>query len=79
MPAITIRNIPSETHTALKQLAAAHGKSTEAEVRSIIEQAVRPINRVKLGSLLASIGQKVGGVDLDIERDVTNTEPVDLK
>ena len=79
MPAITIRNIHSETHTALKQLAALHGKSTEAEVRSIIEQAVRPINRVKLGSLLASIGQKVGGVDLDIERDVTNTEPVDLK
>ena len=79
MTAITIRNISSETHTALKQLAASHGKSTEAEVRSIIEQAVRPINRVKLGSLLASIGQKVGGVDLDIERDVTNTEPVDLK
>ena len=79
MPAITIRNIPYETHTALKQLAALHGKSTEAEVRSIIEQAVRPINRVKLGSLLASIGQKVGGVELDIERDVTNTEPVDLK
>ena len=48
-------------------------------MRSIIEQAVRPVNRVKLGSLLASIGQKVGGVELDIERDVTNTEPVDLK
>ena len=78
MPAITIRNIPSEVHNALKALAAAHGRSTEAEVRGLIEQAVRPENRIKLGSLLASIGQEVGGVELEIQRDTVVTEPINL-
>jgi hypothetical protein len=33
----------------------------------ILEEAVRPRNRVKLGSLLAQIGREAGGVDLDID------------
>jgi plasmid stability protein len=37
--------------------AAHHGRSTEAEIRHIIEAAVRPTERVKLGSLLATIGR----------------------
>lgn len=60
MPAVTIRNLSVETHRALKVRAAHHGRSTEAEMRDILETAVRPANRVKLGSLLASIGHEAG-------------------
>ena len=76
MPAVTIRNLPEETHRALKARAAQHGRSTEAEIREILESAVRPAERVKLGSALAAIGREFGGVDLDIERDKTPARTV---
>ena len=76
MPAITIRNVPEEVHRALKVQAARHGRSTEAEIRDILAAAVRPPQRVKLGSLLAALGREAGGVDLEIERDKTASEPV---
>jgi plasmid stability protein len=69
VPAVTIRNLPEATHRALKVRAARHGRSTEAEIRDIIESAVRPRERIKLGSELAAIGREFGGVELDIERD----------
>ena len=59
MPAITIRNIPVETHRALKLRAAQKGHSTEAEIREILEAAARPSGRLKLGSLLSEIGREV--------------------
>jgi plasmid stability protein len=71
MPAVTIRNLPEATHRALKVRAAQHGRSTEAEIREIIENAVRPQERIKLGSELAAIGREFGGVDLDVARDET--------
>ena len=40
---------------------------------------VSPQDRVKLGSILAAIGNEVGGVDLDIERDKMPTAPVSLE
>jgi plasmid stability protein len=75
MAAITIRNFPAETHRALKARAARHGRSTEAEIRDILEQAVRPPERLKIGSALAALGARFGGVDLDISRDQTPAEP----
>lgn len=78
MPAVTIRNLPAATHRALKARAAKHGRSTEAEIRAIIESAVRPASRVRLGSELAELGRKYGGVELSIERDRTSTPPVRL-
>jgi plasmid stability protein len=77
--AVTIRNIPAETHRALRVRAAQHGRSTEAEIRLILEAAVKPEGRVKLGSLLAQIGREAGGVDLDIERDRTPDVPLSLE
>lgn len=79
MASVTIRNLPEETHRALRIRAATHGRSAEAEIRAILENAVRPEGRVKLGSLLAEIGQEVGGVDLTIERDRTVSEPVSFE
>jgi len=79
MASLTVRNIPEETHRALRVRAAMRGVSTEAEIRSILENAVRPDGRIKLGSLLAEIGREVGGVDLEIERDRTPAEPVSFE
>lgn len=80
MPAVTIRNLSDETHRALRVRAAHHGRSTEAEIRDILEAAVRPSQRIKLGSLLASIGREAGLSNSDVdtlqERDKTQAEPM---
>ena len=76
MPAITVRNLPDEVHRALRVRAATNGRSTEAEIRHILEEAVKPAGRVKLGSLLADIGRELGGIDLEINRDKTPAEPL---
>ncbi len=75
MSVVTVRNLPEETHRALKLRAAQHGRSTEAEIREILEEAVRPKTRVKIGSELAALGKRFGSVDLDISRDPAPTEP----
>lgn len=69
MAVVTVRNLPDETHRALRLRAAQHGRSTEAEIRVILEEAVRPEGRVKIGSALAAFGQRFGGLDLHIVRD----------
>jgi plasmid stability protein len=79
MASVTVRNLPDETHRALRVRAATHGRSTEAEIRAILESAVRPEGRIKLGSLLAEIGREAGGVDLEIERDRTLAEPMSFE
>lgn len=61
MSSITVRNLPDEVHRAIRVRAAMHGRSTEAEVRDILEKAARPEGRLKLGSLLVSIAHEAGG------------------
>jgi len=79
MASVTVRNLSDETHRALRVRAAMHGRSTEAEIRAILDNTVRPDNRVKLGSLLAKIGLEVGGVDLEISRDKSPNEPLSFE
>lgn len=68
MPSITIRNVP-EVHRAIRVRAALHGRSAEAEIRSILEQATKPEGRLKLGALLTSIAREAGGLtDAEVER-----------
>jgi antitoxin FitA len=69
MSAVTVRNLPEETHRALKWRAVQHGRSTEAEIRDILENAVRP--KVGMGTALAAIGRSLGGADIKIARDAT--------
>jgi plasmid stability protein len=64
MAAITVRNLPEETARALKARAAHSGRSTEAEVREILNAAVRP----PVGTALAALGKRVGGIDLSRSR-----------
>lgn len=77
MPAITVRNLSVETHRALKARAAAHGRSTEAEVRAILDAAAGRATP-GLGSLLAAIGEELGGADLEFSRDRAPARPIDL-
>lgn len=69
MPAVTVRNLPEEVHRALKLRAQKHGRSTEAEIQDILEAAVRPANRVQVGSELADFGKRWGGLELQVTRD----------
>jgi len=78
MPAIVVRNISAETHRALRVRARQHGRSTEAEIRAILNGAVRPAARVRLGSALAALAKPLGGLDLEITRDKTPAAPADL-
>lgn len=58
MAMLTVRNLPEEVHRALRVRAARRGHSMEAEVREILESAISPQGRLKLGSLLADMGRK---------------------
>ena len=84
MPSITIRNVPDDVHRALRVRAAQHGRSAEGEIRDILKQAAKPEGRVKLGSLLVSIGREVGLTDEDVDvfntiRDKTPSEPISFE
>jgi len=83
MGSVLVRNLPEATHRALKNMAAKHGRSAEAELRHIIEAAVRPPKRLKLGTELAKIGKEIGMNDEEwamfqenIKRDKTPVEPM---
>lgn len=82
MPSITIRNVPDEVHRAIRVRAAMHGRSAEAGIRDILEQAAKPEGRLKLGSLLASIAREAGGLtnaeaeQINQLRDKTPAEPM---
>ncbi len=84
MAMLTVRNIPEEVHRALRIRAAQHGHSMEAEVREILESAVSPQGRVKLGSLLADMGRQARLSDEEFAvfeqvRDKTPSRPVSLE
>jgi plasmid stability protein len=77
------RNVPDEVHRAPRVLAVRHGRSAEAEIRDILERAVKPAKRVRLGDALAALGRKVGltGEDIaiiDEMRDKSPAEPPGL-
>ncbi|UEM05996.1 plasmid stabilization protein [Skermanella rosea] len=81
MAAVTIRNLSEEAHRALKVRAAQHNRSAEAEMRAILEAAVRPEGRLLLGTVLREIGQKYDIANADIEaiaqvRDTRPAEPM---
>lgn len=58
MAMLTVRNLPDEVHRALRARAARRGHSMEAEVREILESAISPQGRVRLGSMLADMGRR---------------------
>ena len=82
MAILTVRGLSDEVHRALRVRAASHARSTEAEVRAILEEAVKPSGRLKLGSLLLLVGRSAGFTDEEVAlmraRDTTPLQPVDF-
>jgi len=79
MASVTVHNLSDETHRALRVRAAMHGRSTEAEIRAILEVAVRPESRIKLGTYLSEISREVGGFNIEVDRDQTPNEPMSFE
>jgi antitoxin FitA len=75
MPAVTIRRLSPETHRALKVRARGHGRSTEAEIRAILE-AASPKEKVGMGTALKALGRRFRGLKLEIQRDRTPARPM---
>lgn len=77
MAVLTVRNVPDDVHRALRVRAAQHGRSAEAEVRDILEHAVKPERRIRMGDALAALGRKIGltNEDFAIFDDVRDKEP----
>lgn len=81
MAVLTVRNIPDEVHRALRLRASQNGRSTEAEVRAILESVVKPAERMQLGTLLFEMGRRAGTTEEDVAifdevRDRTSTAPM---
>ncbi|MCY1745427.1 FitA-like ribbon-helix-helix domain-containing protein [Ensifer sp. SL37] len=81
MAILTVRNVPDEVHRALRVRAANHGRSTEAEVREILERAVKPEQRIRIGDALAELSGRIGLTNDDFEvfdqmRDKAPAEPM---
>ncbi len=81
MATVTVRNLPDEVHRALRVRAAIHGRSTEAEIREILESTVQPSERLRLGTALAALGRRVRLTEEDFSvfeqvRDKTPAEPM---
>lgn len=84
MAAVTIRNLSDEAHRALKIRAAQHNRSAEAEMRAILEAAVSPEGRLRLGTALSEASRKMGLTNADVEalervRDARPAEPMKLE
>ncbi|MDO5498649.1 MAG: Arc family DNA-binding protein [Propionibacteriaceae bacterium] len=75
MTAITIRKLPPEAKQRLRMRAAAHGRSMEAEARSILLAALDQTQRMDVTWIeqLILVGEEVGGVDLPIPDDLEAT------
>ncbi len=65
MSTLTIRKLSQQTHDRLRVRAAQHGRSVEAEVRAILDDAVGSDERNMLLALHADFAA-LGGVELDV-------------
>ncbi|HGT1805512.1 TPA: type II toxin-antitoxin system antitoxin FitA [Neisseria gonorrhoeae] len=78
MASVVIRNLSEATHNAIKFRARAAGRSTEAEISLILDNIAKAQQTVRLGSMLASIGQEIGGVELEDVRGRNTDNEVSL-
>ena len=77
MANVLIRNLSDEVHRAIRLRAVEHGCSTEAEIRSILESAVRPAQRLLLGTALHALGRaaRLSEQDIELIESVRNRQP----
>jgi antitoxin FitA len=75
MPSVAIRKLSSETLRALKARSRNHGRSIEAEIRAILEAAVKPAGAVGIGSALAALGLRFRLSGFEITRQSASAQP----
>jgi len=76
---MSIRNLPKETHEALRMRAYRNNRSAEAEVRAILVETFVTEVEGGFGTRLRSSFEDVLGEELDVKRDKTAAEPLELK
>ncbi len=79
MPQVLVRQLALEAHRALKARARQRNCSAESLAREILEGALVPESRTGLGSRIAALWEGTGLSDVDLERDQTPYEPMDLQ
>ena len=57
-------------HRAIRLQAAQHGRSTEAEIREILAQSVRPEGRLRIGAELRIESEPGEGTRVEVDFDV---------
>jgi len=69
MSTLTIRKVDEDVKRRLQVRAARNGRSMEAEVRAILDEAVADSagDDVSLGAVMAEFRRRTGGVELDLE------------
>ncbi len=79
MAALSIRDLDDEVKYRLHSRAARHGRSMEAEVRAILEEAVRePEDSGELFTTLMDRFGALGGVELEVPSRSTPARAADL-
>lgn len=79
MAALSIRNLDDDVKRRLRLRAAEHGRSMEAEVRTILEEAVRPRPRSdNLFRELYERFQELGGVELELPERTRYPREIDF-
>ena len=78
MAQLIVRNLDEETKRRLRERAARHGRSMEAETRDILQTALFREGREprNLAALFRELFGPEGGVDLPDLRDRTPHEPI---
>jgi plasmid stability protein len=76
MAAVTIRGLSDETHLGLKARAAKNGRSTEAEIRAILDETVFPPGREGMGTKLSRIWRDVGLTEEEADQLVDSIQSV---
>ncbi len=72
---MTVRNLPDFIHDQLREQAALHQRSVEAEVRSILIDAVTSAHAGGFGQRLHQRFKGTFGDDLAVVRDQTASDP----
>ena len=68
MVALTIRNIDPDLKRKIKQLAATHDRSMEAEAHELLKRALlSALPHKNIGRSIYERAQRVGGIELEIE------------
>ena len=79
MPQILVRQLASEAHRALKARAQQQNRSAESLAREILERTLVPESHTGFGSRIAALWDGTDLSDVDLQRDRTPYEPMDLQ